>query len=82
MEGLSATLFAAGLRDWGLTPLEAAEGKGGGWTVPVLLLSEVALFCRVKLLKGRVVGRLEPAESGEGPCALVRAQERMRSTND
>jgi hypothetical protein len=53
--------------------------------VPLLLLSEVTLFCkveeRVEMLKGRVEGRLEPAVSGEGPCALVRAQERMRSKN-
>lgn len=34
------------------------------------------------LLKGRVVDRLESLESGEGPCALVLAQERMRSSND
>lgn len=53
--------------------------------MPLLILSEVILFCRVEqveLLKGRVEGRLEPAESGEGPCALVRAQERTRSKND
>jgi hypothetical protein len=31
------------------------------------------------LLKGRVVDRLVSLESGEGPCALVLAQERMRS---
>jgi hypothetical protein len=34
------------------------------------------------LLRGRVEGRLESLESGEGPCALVRAQERMRSRDD
>ncbi len=28
------------------------------------------------------VGRLESLESGEGPCALVRAQERMRSRDE
>lgn len=54
--------------------------------MPLLLLFEVTLFCRVEerveILKGRVEGRLEPAGSGEGPCALVRAQERMRSKDD
>lgn len=38
--------------------------------------------CEGLLLRGRVVGRLESLESGEGPCALVRAQERMRSRDD
>jgi hypothetical protein len=31
------------------------------------------------ILTGRIEGRLESEESGEGPYALVRAQERMRS---
>lgn len=31
------------------------------------------------LLRGRTGDLFDSAESGEGPCALVRAQERMRS---
>jgi hypothetical protein len=42
----------------------------------------VAVVVVVELLKGRVGGRLESLESGEGPCALVLAQERMRSIYD
>jgi hypothetical protein len=38
--------------------------------------------CVVELLRGRIEERFELAESGEGPCALARAQERMRSRND
>ena len=43
---------------------------------------EAVVVVVVELLKGRVGGRLESLESGEGPCALVRAQERMRSIYD
>lgn len=72
---LSATLFAVDFEDSVVSSLLAVVGKGVAGTVPLLLLSEAILFCRVEerieLLKGRVVGRLEPAVSGEGPCALV-----------
>lgn len=81
---LSATLFAVGFDDWRTRPGTSEEGKGGilvgsfgrlGFLVCWVLEDEV-------LLKGRVVDRLESLESGEGPCALVRAQERMRSKID
>ena len=40
------------------------------------------MFAEGGLLRGRVGVRLESLENGEGPCALVRAQERMRSIYD
>jgi hypothetical protein len=67
--------------------LRSVKGKGGRLVVPLLLFATEILFCKVdawvvELLRGRIDVRLELAESGEGPCALVRAQERMRSRND
>lgn len=47
-------------------------------------LSEPLLLPAVvgDLLMGRRGGRLASGESVEGPCALVRVQERMRSVNE
>jgi hypothetical protein len=62
----------------------SVEGKGG--TLVVSFRGIEFLVCwdpSVEgLLKGRVVDRLVSLESGEGPCALVLAQERMRSINE
>jgi hypothetical protein len=74
---LSATLFAVGLEDWRAMPCRSVEGKGGTFVVP--LRRAFAFEAVIELLKGRVGVRLESLESGEGPCALVLAQERMRS---
>jgi hypothetical protein len=77
----SATLFAVGFEDWRARPLRSVEGKGG-----MLVGSLRAVCCGVSVrsgfVRGRVGGRLELWESGEGPCALVLAQERMRSRYD
>lgn len=63
----------------------SVEGKGGTSVVSLLAVERVQ-FCWVigsrGLVRGRVGGRLESAESGEGPCALAFAQERMRSRYD
>ena len=78
---LSATVFAVGLEDWRASPCASVEGKGGTSIVPfrTACVFAVEAVVVVELLRGRVGVRLESLESGEGPCALVRAQERMRS---
>ena len=81
---LSAMLFAVGFEDWRARPLASVEGKGGMFVVS--LRAGVVLVCcesvRDGFVRGRVGGRLESLESGEGPCALVLAQERIRSRYD
>jgi len=72
---LSATLFAVGLEDWRAMPCASVEGKGGTVSFRRAFTFEAV----VELLRGRVGVRLELLESGEGPCALDLAQERMRS---
>lgn len=72
---LSATLFAVGLEDWCAMPCASVEGKGGTVSFRRAFTFEAV----VELLRGRVGVRLELLESGEGPCALDLAQERMRS---
>lgn len=81
---LSATLFAVGFDEWRARPCTSEEGKGGMLAVSFGRLGFLVccVFEDEVLLKGRVVDRLESLESGEGPCALVLAQERMRSKND
>ena len=83
VEVLSATWFAVGLEDWRARPCASVEGNGGTSAVPFrtafAFASAVEAVVVVALLRGRVGVRLESLESGEGPCALVRAQERMRS---
>jgi hypothetical protein len=83
---LSATLLAVVfevLEDWRGVPLRSVEGKGGivleSWRVR-LFICWLSVFGG--LVKGRVGARLVSLESGEGPCALVLAQERMRSVTD
>lgn len=67
---LSATLFDVGFEDFSVPPLSLVRG-----TSPVSFF-----FCVDEvLLMGRAEDRLDSAESGEGPCALVRAHERTRS---
>src|SRR5882724_86194 len=70
---LSATLFAVGFEDWRAMPCASVEGKGG---TLVVSFRRAFTFEAGGLLRGRVGVRLESLESGEGPCALVRAQER------
>jgi hypothetical protein len=62
-------------------PLRSVEGKEGMFVVSLCGGEVLLLGCVFVggLLKGRVDGRLESLENGEGPCALVRAQERIRS---
>ena len=83
---LSATLFAVGFEDWRARPLRSVEGKGGmlvgSWRAGVDVVPVCCGSVRDEFVRGRVGGRLELWESGEGPCALVLAQERMRSRCD
>jgi hypothetical protein len=61
----------------------SVEGKGGTLVVSFRGIEVLVCWELVeRLLKGRVVDRLVSVESGEGPCALVLAQERMRSINE
>jgi hypothetical protein len=85
---LSATLLTFGLEDWRAMPWRSDDGKGGTFVVSLRRAFEAAVVVVVvvvvvvELLRGRVGVRLESLESGEGPCALVLAQERMRSIYD
>jgi hypothetical protein len=77
---LSATLFAVGFDTWRARPCASDEGKGGMLVVSFGRLGDpFGVAIEGVLLKGSVVDRLASLERGEGPCALVRAQERMRS---
>jgi hypothetical protein len=83
---LSATLFAVGFEDWRARPWRSVEGKGGMLVGSLRAGTGVLLVCWESVcggfVRGRVGDRLESLESGEGPCALVLAQERMRSRYD
>ncbi len=77
---MSATLLAFGLEDWRAVPCRSEDRKGGRLVESLRRPVEAVIV--VELLRGRVGVRLESLESGEGPCALVLAQERMRSIYD
>ena len=63
-----------------MKPVRSVDGKGG---IGVLSLWAAVRSGGVSVVfRGRVGVRLESLESGEGPCALVLAQERMRSIYD
>ena len=70
---LSATLLDVVL-DCPRTFVEVKGSRGSSLEAELL----VGVLFRGSTM-GRVEGRFESLESGEGPCALVRAQERMRS---
>ena len=80
VEVLSATLLAVGFDAWRARPLASVEGKGGTSLefVGVASAAFTLVFVEVEF-KARDGVLLVSAESGEGPCALVLAQERMRS---
>jgi hypothetical protein len=48
----------------------SVEGKGGTLVTSVLMLPGWVVE-EGEVLMGRIEDRLEPAVSGEGPCALV-----------
>ena len=78
---LSATLLAVGFEGSRARPLRSDEGNGGMF-VESFRRGGIAFGGISWFLRGRVGVRLVSLESGEGPCALVLAQERMRSAID
>src|SRR4051794_30221379 len=73
---LPAALFALGFDDWRARPCASEEGKGGMVVVSWGRLGVLpgCVWAEGVLLTGSVDER--SWESGELPCALVRAQER------